>query len=153
MSDEYLSFFINDNIFEDKFSKFLFQKCVYQIGSPSHEFVPRSSSQFQKVCDPCPKRFVSVISACFYLSPPVFLMSVSLVKMFWFLSLCSDLFNLALSFFAFSDLVLAFQLFTRKFGCKFQFWGCVILHVIDFLLKICQLISSSPPVWRVHTWI
>jgi len=33
---------------EDKISKFFFQKCVYQTGSPSHEFVPRSSSQFQK---------------------------------------------------------------------------------------------------------
>jgi len=34
---------------EDKLCKFLFQKCVYQTGSPSHESVPRSSSEFQKV--------------------------------------------------------------------------------------------------------
>jgi len=36
------------HIIEDKLSKFLFQKCVYQTGNPSHESVPRSSSQFQK---------------------------------------------------------------------------------------------------------
>jgi len=29
-------------------SKFLFQKFVHQTDSPSHESVPRSSSQFQK---------------------------------------------------------------------------------------------------------
>jgi len=28
-------------------ANFLFQKCVYQIGRPSHEFVPRSSSEFE----------------------------------------------------------------------------------------------------------
>jgi len=37
-----------DNIIEDKLINFLFRKCVYQTGSPSHESVPRSSSQFQK---------------------------------------------------------------------------------------------------------
>jgi len=40
--------FIIDNIIEEKLSKFLFQKCVHQTGSPSHESVPRSSSQFQE---------------------------------------------------------------------------------------------------------
>jgi len=39
---------MNDDIIEDNLSKFLFQKCVYQTGSPLHESVPRSSSQFQK---------------------------------------------------------------------------------------------------------
>jgi len=33
---------------EGKLSKFLFQKCVYESGSPSDESVPRSCSQFQK---------------------------------------------------------------------------------------------------------
>jgi len=37
-----------DNIIEDKLSKFLFQKCVFQTGRPSHESVPKSSSLFQK---------------------------------------------------------------------------------------------------------
>jgi len=37
-----------------------------------------------------------------------------LVKMFWFLSLCSDLFILVLSLFAFSALTSAFQFFSRK---------------------------------------
>jgi len=40
--------FNNDNLIADKLSKFLFQKWVYQTGSPSHESVPRSSSQFRK---------------------------------------------------------------------------------------------------------
>ena len=40
--------FINDNIIEEKLSKFLFQKCVYQTGSPPHVSVLRSTSQFQK---------------------------------------------------------------------------------------------------------
>jgi len=44
--DEYLIFI--DNMIEDKLSKFLLLKCVHQTGSPSHESVPRSSSQFQK---------------------------------------------------------------------------------------------------------
>ena len=44
----WISLIINDNIIEDKLSKILFQKCVYQTGSSSHEPVPRSSSQFQK---------------------------------------------------------------------------------------------------------
>jgi len=35
--------------FEDKLCKFLFQKSVYQTGSPWHESVPRSSSEFQQV--------------------------------------------------------------------------------------------------------
>jgi len=35
--------------YEDKLCKFLFQKSVYQNGSPSQEFLPRSSSEFQKV--------------------------------------------------------------------------------------------------------
>jgi len=35
--------------YEDKLCKFLFQKSVYQTGSSSHESVPRSSSEFQKV--------------------------------------------------------------------------------------------------------
>jgi len=40
--------FINDNVFESKLSKILFQKCVYQTGSPSHKCVRRSRSPFQK---------------------------------------------------------------------------------------------------------
>jgi len=36
-------------VIEDKISKFLFQKCVYQTGSLLHVFVPRRSSQYQKV--------------------------------------------------------------------------------------------------------
>jgi len=47
MISVFMLIFMNDNIIEDKFSTFLFQKCVYQSVSPSHEFVP-SSSQFQK---------------------------------------------------------------------------------------------------------
>jgi len=43
--------FLNDKIIEDKFSKVIFQKCVYQTGSPSQEFVARSS-QFQKGMSP-----------------------------------------------------------------------------------------------------
>jgi len=59
-----ISKFINDNIIENKFNKFLFQKCVYQTGSPSHEFVP-SSSQFQNVGDPCIKESPCGISLQF----------------------------------------------------------------------------------------
>ena len=61
--------FGNDNMIEDKFlfqkcvyqigsplherstlifQKVLFQKYVYQIGSPSHKYVQRSSSHFEK---------------------------------------------------------------------------------------------------------
>jgi len=43
-----MSLIFVDNIIEDKLIKFLFRKCVYQTRSPSHESVPRSSSQFQK---------------------------------------------------------------------------------------------------------
>ena len=37
---------------EDKLSKFLFQKRVYQTGGPFHESGPRSGSLFQKGWDP-----------------------------------------------------------------------------------------------------
>jgi len=32
--------------------KFLFQKCIYQTGSPSHESVPEVALSFKKVGDP-----------------------------------------------------------------------------------------------------
>jgi len=31
-------------------------------------------------------------------------------------------------------------------------WGCVILHEIDFLLKICWSIPCLHASWKVHTW-
>jgi len=43
--------------YEDKLCKFLFQKSVYQTGSPSHESVPRTEAalSFKTFGDPCLK--------------------------------------------------------------------------------------------------
>jgi len=56
--------FINDNIIEDKLSKFLFQKCVYQTGSPSLKSVPRCSSQFQKGWWPLSQVIIYSLKLC-----------------------------------------------------------------------------------------
>jgi len=45
------------------------------------------------------------------------------------------------------------SLTTVSFACNFQDWGCVILHEIDFLLKICWSIPCLHPSRRVLTWI
>ena len=39
-----------------------------------------------------------------------------------------------------------------SFACSFQDWGCVILHEIDFLLKICWSIPCLHLSWKVHSW-
>ena len=44
----WISLIFIDNIIEDKLSTILFQKCMYQTGSTSHESIPGSSSQFQQ---------------------------------------------------------------------------------------------------------
>ena len=51
------------------------------------------------------------------------------------------------------------QIFNRRsISCKITHqlnkdWGCVILHEIDLLLKICWSIPCLHPSWKVHTWI
>jgi len=42
------------------------------------------------------------------------------------------------SLFAFSALVLAFQLLTVSVACRFYDWQFVVLREINFLLKICR---------------
>jgi len=69
-----------------------------------------------------------------------------IATMFWLLSLCSDLFILVLSLFAFSALTLTFQFFTPKIACKFQDRGCVILRDFDSRLKIWWSIPCLFPV-------
>jgi len=56
--------------------------------------------------------------------------------------------------FVFSLLLLQpFNFSPVRFSCNFQYWGCVILREIDFLLKICWSIPCLHPSWKVHTWI
>ena len=54
--------------------------------------------------------------------------------------------------FVFSLLLLQpFNFSPVSFACNFQDWGCVILHEIDFYLKICWWIPCLHPSWKVHT--
>ena len=45
------------------------------------------------------------------------------------------------------------SLFTYWIQSLNKDWGCVILHEINFLLKICWSIPCLHPSWKVHTWI
>jgi len=90
----------------------------------------------------------------FFLSPLVFLTSVSLLRCYdlW---ACTVLRNFDCSLeFVFSLLLLQpFNFSPVSFACNFQEWGCVILREIDFLLKICWSIPCLHLSWKVHTWI
>ena len=74
------------------------------------------------------------------------------VKMLWFMiyELVLRNFNCSLEF-VFSLLLLQpFNFSPVSIACNFQDWGCVILHEIDFLLKICWSIPCLHPSWKVH---
>ena len=88
----------------------------------------------------------------FFLSPPVFLTSVSLLRCYDF-ELVLRNFDCSLEF-VFSLLLLQpFNFSPVSFACNSQDWGCVILREIDFLLKICWSIPCLHPSWKVHNWI
>ena len=87
----------------------------------------------------------------FFLSPLVFLTSVSLLRCYDF-ELVLRNFDCSLEF-VFSLLLLQpFNFSPVSFACNFQDWGCVILREIDFLFKICWSIPCLHPSWKVHTW-
>ena len=87
-----------------------------------------------------------------FLSPLVFLTSVSLLRCYDF-ELVLRNFDCSLEF-VFSLLLLQpFNFSPVSFACNFQDWGCVILREIDFLLKICWSIPCLHPSWIVHTYL
>jgi len=94
--------------------------------------------------------FSIFIRPSFYLSQHVFLTSVSLVKMFWFLSLCYDLFISLLNLCAFSALPLAcspFKLCLQISGLRMRnfLWN-------PFPIKNLPTDSLLSPLWKLCTW-
>jgi len=88
----------------------------------------------------------------FFLTPLVFLTSVSLLRCYDF-ELVLRNFDCSLEF-VFSLLLLQpFNFSPVSFACNFQDWGCVILREIDFLLKICWSIACLHSSWKVHNSI
>jgi len=76
-----------------------------------------------------------------------------LVKMFWFLSLCSDLFVVVLSLFIFSALTLTFQLFTHKLCLQISGLRMGNFTWNPFPINICWFDTLLTPSWRVRTWV
>jgi len=91
----------------------------------------------------------------------VFLTWVSLIQMFWFLSLCSDLFHLVLSLFAFSALDFAFQLFTHRLCpqiaglkmCNFKWNRFPIKHLLFDSLLTSIVATTYLNIYNVQVWI
>ena len=96
----------------------------------------------------------SLVFIChsFYLQQLVLGVS-QLVKMFWFLTLCFDLYMSALSLFASSAFTLVFQHITRKLwvqisGLRMRNFTWNWFHNKNLLID-----SLFTPLWRVLTWM